>query len=47
MQKCLFSRLFLPFRALRDPPVPTLNRLDKAEVTGSSPVSPIVGNPCL
>src|ERR1019366_8608012 len=42
IQKGLFCRCFLPFRALRYPLIPTLNRLDKAEVTGSSPVSPIV-----
>jgi len=43
IQKGLFCRCFLPFRALRYPLIPTLNRLDKAEVTGSSPVSPIAG----
>jgi hypothetical protein len=41
IQKGLFCRCFLPFHALRYPLIPTLNRLDKAEVTGSSPVSPI------
>ena len=41
IQKGLFCRCFLPFRALRYPLIPTLNRLDKAEVTGSSPVSPM------
>ena len=40
-QKGHFLKRLLPFRALRHPAVPTLDRLDKAEVTGSSPVSPI------
>jgi hypothetical protein len=46
IQKGLFCRCFLPFRALRYPLIPTLNRLDKAEVTGSSPVSPIIKEFC-
>jgi hypothetical protein len=45
IQKGLFCRYLLPFHALRNPLVPTLNRLDKAEVTGSSPVSPIAKRP--
>jgi hypothetical protein len=40
IQKSLFCTCFLPFHALRYPLIPILNRLDKAEVTGSSPVSP-------
>ena len=37
----LICRHFTPFRAHRYPAISALFRLDKAEVTGSSPVSPI------
>ena len=40
-QKRRFPKRFLPFRAPRCRGVPAPGRLDKAEVTGSSPVSPI------
>jgi hypothetical protein len=39
-------RAFVPIRALRYRAVSALFRLDKAEVTGSSPVSPIAQKPC-
>src|SRR5271155_1423675 len=44
-QKSLLYRQFLPFHAHRNPRVPTMFGLDKAEVTGSSPVSPMPQTP--
>jgi hypothetical protein len=41
-----FSRRLLPFRAHRYPAVPALFSLDKAEVIGSSPISPTSQKPC-